>query len=252
MTAITAGQLAVNIYENRQALGQAAATMAAQQIKELLQQQPVVNIIFAAAGSQLEFLAALIREDLEWNRVQAFHMDEYMGLPDGHPQLFSNFLREKIFGKVSFKNIFYINGQATDIHTECSRYAALLKTNPVDITFMGIGENAHLAFNDPHVALFNDSKLVKIVDLDEACKQQQVNEGCFSQPAEVPPYAYTLTIPALLNAKYIYCMVPGATKAQAVYHTLKNDISEKYPSTILREHENTTMFLDKESAALII
>lgn len=251
MTVLTAEKLKVEIYDNRKAMGEAAAGKAAARIRLLLLEQPLVNIIFAAAASQNEFLEALVQEDLDWQRIQAFHMDEYTRLPENAPQLFGLFLRNRIFGKVPFREVFYINGQAKDRAAECERYAELLRKYPVDITCMGIGENTHLAFNDPHVADFNDPRLVKIVDLDEACKQQQVNEGCFPSVASVPADAYTLTIPALLKARYIYCMVPGPTKAQAVYHTLKDGISEKYPSTILRNHVGAILFLDRDSASLV-
>ncbi|PZR26621.1 MAG: glucosamine-6-phosphate deaminase [Citrobacter freundii] len=251
MTDFVADQLKVRIYEDRPSLGVDAARMAAESIRLLLKQKTVVNIIFAAAASQNEFLEALIKEDIDWQSVQAFHMDEYIGLPENDPQLFGEFLRKKIFDRVPFKKIFYLNGQAKDLEAECKRYANLLVENPVDITCMGIGENTHLAFNDPHVAEFNDPKLVKVVDLDEACKQQQVNEGCFADVSKVPVYAFTLTIPALLKAGTIFCMVPGTTKAQAVYHTLKDEVTETYPSTILRKHAGTWLFLEKESAAKI-
>lgn len=252
MTDFVADQLKVRIYEDRIALGADAAKMAADSIRLILKQKNVVNIIFAAAASQNEFLEALIKEDIDWQRVQAFHMDEYIGLPKNDQQLFGTFLRNKIFDKVSFKKVFYINGQATDLQAECERYSSLLIEHPVDITCMGIGENTHLAFNDPHVAEFNDPKLVKVVDLDEACKQQQVNEGCFIDVSQVPVYAFTLTIPALLRAGKIFCMVPGTTKAQAVYHTLMDAVTEQYPSTILRKHAGTVLFLEKESAAKIV
>jgi glucosamine-6-phosphate deaminase len=251
MKDFVADQLNVRIYEDRASLGAEAAKMAADTIRLLLKQKPVVNMIFAAAASQNEFLEAFIKEDVEWQRVQAFHMDEYIGLPAGNPQLFGEFLRKKLFDKVPFKKVFYLNGQATDPDAECKRYASLLTEHSVDITCMGIGENTHLAFNDPHVAEFNDPKLVKVVDLDEACKQQQVNEGCFAGINDVPVYAFTLTIPALLKAGKIFCMVPGATKAQAVYHTLTDEVTEQYPSTILRKHAGTILFLEKESAAKI-
>lgn len=249
MNQVAADKLKVRIYENRGQLGSDAARIAADHIRLLLQQQEAVNIIFAAAASQNEFLAALIKEDIDWQRINAFHMDEYTGLPENAPQLFSVFLRQRIFDKVPFRAVYYLNGAAPDIEAECNRYAALLEQYPVDITCMGIGENAHLAFNDPHVADFKDSRLVKIVDLDEACKQQQVNEGCFDNVNSIPTDAFTLTIPALLRAPFILCMVPGATKAQAVYHTLVSDIKEEYPSTIIRTHPGTILFLDKESAA---
>jgi len=251
MKDFVADQLKVRIYEDRASLGVDAARMAAETIRLLLKQKPVVNIIFAAAASQNEFLEALIKEDVDWSSVQAFHMDEYIGLEKNDPQLFGEFLRKRIFDNVPFKKIFYLNGQAKDPEAECKRYSTLLIENPVDITCMGIGENTHLAFNDPHVAEFNDPKLVKVVDLDEACKQQQVNEGCFADVSQVPVYAFTLTIPALLKAGKIFCMVPGTTKAQAVYHTLVDEVTETYPSTILRKHPGSWLFLEKESAAKI-
>jgi glucosamine-6-phosphate deaminase len=251
MNQVVADQLKVRIYENRAQLGADAAKMAAHQVRTLLQQKEMVNIIFAAAASQNEFLAALIQEEIDWSRVNAFHMDEYIGLAQNAPQLFSVFLRQRIFDKLPFRAVYYLNGAAPDIEAECKRYAALLQEYPVDITCMGIGENAHLAFNDPHVADFKDPYQVKVVDLDEACKQQQVNEGCFDKVSSVPNDALTLTIPALLRAPYILCMVPGAAKAQAVYHTLVSDISEAYPSTIIRTHPGTILFLDRESAAKV-
>jgi glucosamine-6-phosphate deaminase len=252
MTDFVADQLKVRIYEDRITMGADAAKMAADSIKLLLKQKKTVNIIFAAAASQNEFLESFIKQDIDWQRVQAFHMDEYIGLPKNDPQLFGIFLKKRLFDKVPFRQVFYLDGQATDREAECERYAALLREHPVDITCMGVGENTHLAFNDPHVAEFNDPRLVKVVDLDEACKQQQVNEGCFSDISQVPVYAYTLTIPALLKANRIFCMVPGAAKAQAVYHTLKSEVNEQYPSTILRKHAGAWLFLEKESAAKII
>lgn len=242
-------QLKVKVHGSREEMGKGAALKVAATIRELLQQQEEVNIVFAAAASQEDFLKTLVEQPLEWEKVNAFHMDEYTGLPAGAPQLFGIFLKERLFDKVNFKEVFYINGQAADTTVECARYAALLKQHPVDITCMGIGENTHLAFNDPHVADFDDPYAVKIVDLDEACKQQQVNEGCFAAVPDVPSFAYTLTIPALLAAHHIYCMVPGASKADAVYHTLTAPVTEVYPSTILRTHAHAELFLDKESAA---
>lgn len=249
MKELIADRLKVRIYDNREEMGNNAAHAVARQIRALLIHQPFVNIIFAAAASQNEFLRALTKEPVEWSRVNAFHMDEYIGLPAGHPQSFGTFLQHKIFDKVPFNEVHYLKGDALDVDAECKRYSALLNQYPVDITCMGIGENSHLAFNDPHVADFTDKSAVKVVDLDEACKQQQVNEGCFESVHQIPVYALTLTIPALLKAKYIYCMVPGPSKAAAVYHTIVDQVSERYPSTILRTHPNAVLFLDKESAA---
>ncbi len=251
MTAFAADELKIMIYEDRIQLGTAAAKMAAAHIRQLLEEKEFVNIIFAAAASQNEFLERLSKEDLDWQRINAFHMDEYIGLPAKTPQLFGEWLKVRIFSKVPFRQVFYLDGQAADPQAECQRYEQLLVRYPVDLCFMGIGENTHLAFNDPHVANFKDPKLVKIVDLDEASKQQQVNEDCFDDISQIPPDAFTLTIPALLQAKTIFCMVPGSSKAQAVYHTIKDEISEQYPSTILREHPDTLLFLDKESSVMI-
>jgi glucosamine-6-phosphate deaminase len=249
MKELTVGRLQVRIYESRQGMGTHSAKLVADQIRVLLSRQTSVTIIFAAAASQNEFLEALSQEPLEWNRVNGFHMDEYLGLSVGHPQSFGTFLKHKIFDKLPFREVHYLNGDAPDTAAECQRYAALLEQFPVDITCMGIGENCHIAFNDPHVAKFSDKSLVKVVDLDEACKQQQVNEGCFENVQQIPVFAFTLTVPALLNAKYIYCMVPGLTKAAAVNHTLTDEITERYPSTILRTHPRAMLFLDRESTS---
>jgi len=249
---ITTEGLNVQIFENRAALGAKAASMVSEKIRELLAQQEFVNIIFAAAPSQNEFLETLVQDkNIAWERINAFHMDEYVGLPEDAPQGFGNFLKERLFAKVPFRSINYLNGLANNATGECERYTALLKRYPVDIVCMGIGENTHIAFNDPHVADFNDLKLVKVVDLDSACRQQQVNDGCFENLNQVPTHALTLTVPALINADYVFCMVPGPTKAKAVQHTLQSHIQELYPSTILRKHPNAVLFLDEASSALL-
>lgn len=240
------------IYADRQLMGTSAAAKAAARIRILLAEQELVNIIFAAAPSQNEFLAALVQQpDIDWKRVNAFHMDEYVGLDDAAPQRFGRFLEERIFKKLPFNVVNYLNGNAGTPDEECERYAALLKEFKVDVVCMGIGENSHIAFNDPHVADFSDSVLVKKVTLDEACRQQQVNDGCFATLKDVPVHALTLTVPALMQARYIFCVVPGPTKAQAVKHTLCSEMSERYPATILRTHENAVLFLDKDSASLL-
>lgn len=245
--------LEVKIYSTRREMGNSAAALAAQCLRELLEDKDEVNIIFAAAASQLEFLEAIaLEKDMAWNRVNAFHMDEYTGLPVDHPQRFGNFLKEKIFSKLPLKKVYYLNEHGDDTGAESLRYAALLNKMPPDITFMGIGENTHLAFNDPHVADFEDPVLVKIIDLDVPCKMQQVRDGCFPSVADVPSWAYTLTIPALLRSTYIFCMVPGKNKAEAVKYTLTEEISEKYPATSLRHHPDAILFLDQDSASLIL
>ena len=213
----------------------------------------MIHMVFAAAPSQEEFLAHLVlEEDVDWRRVKAFHMDEYIGLVQKAPQSFGQFLKKRLFDRVSFHDVFYLNGAALNPLEECERYTKLLQKYPIDIACMGIGENTHIAFNDPHVADFNDPLLVKPVELDMVSRLQQVHDQCFDQLADVPLSAITLTIPALLRARFIYCMVPGSHKAQAVYHTLRSEVSEKHPSTVLRNHAHATLYLDKESAVQIV
>jgi glucosamine-6-phosphate deaminase len=252
LTEIGKDQLVIQIYETRKEMGEAAAAAVSEKINELLQQQTEVNIIFAAAPSQNESLAALLNYPIEWNRINAFHMDEYVNLDAAAPQGFGNFLRNAIFDRVTFKSVNFLNGNAENLQEECERYSALLVKYPTDVVCLGIGENAHIAFNDPHVADFNDPNLVKVVDLDEECRTQQVNDGCFAQLDEVPTHALTLTVPALIKAKFAYCVVPGPKKAKAVYHTLNDEISTHIPSTILREHPNAILFVDKDSASFIL
>ena len=233
-------------------MGQTAANMVVKKINELLTNQQFVNVIFAAAPSQNEFLEGLVMDKtVDWQRVNAFHMDEYIGLSNSDNRTFASFLKEKIFNRVPFNSVSYINGNAENSEDECKRYAGLLTENPTDIVCMGIGENSHIAFNDPHVADFDDPLLVKVVSLDAECRQQQVNDKCFDLLNEVPTHAVTLTVPALMAGKYIYCMVPGEKKSRAAYNMLKGEINEKCPASILRKHGHVILFLDKESAALL-
>ena len=247
---LTANKLKVKIYETRLQMGASAAYDVSEKIKQLLLHQNFVNMVFAAAPSQDEFLSYLaLEKDLDWSRVNAFHMDEYIGLDKNASQNFGQFLKERIFDKVSFHEVHYLNGNAADPLEECQRYADLLQDRSIDIVCMGIGENAHIAFNDPHVADFNDPLLVKVVELDIASRMQQVHDKCFSHIDEVPYSAITLTVPVLLQADSIYCIVPGSSKAQAVYHTLHSEVEESYPSTILTRHPNAVLYLDRDSAA---
>ena len=244
--------LKVKIFETRALMGAAAAWTVSIKISELLRTQAYINVVFAAAPSQNDFLASLNEEKIDWNRINAFHMDEYVGLDTDAPQLFGNYLREKLFDKVTFREVYYLNGSADDLEEECKRYSGLLERYPTDIVILGIGENTHIAFNDPHVADFNDPKLVKIVDLDEKNRMQQVDQDddiCFNTIGEVPTHAITLTVPALIKAHHVYAIVPGKKKADAIYHTLNNEVDEKYPSTIIRRHKNAVLYLDRDSAA---
>lgn len=241
--------LRVEVQENRAAMGAHAAVAVTRKIRELLLTKEHVNMIFASAPSQNEFLAALVaQENLEWNKIRAFHMDEYIGLPSNAPQSFGKYLRKKLFSKVPIGEVFYLDGNAPDLAAECRRYAKLLAQYPTDIVCMGIGENCHIAFNDPHVADFNDPDMVKVVELDIASREQQVHDGCFTTLEQVPKSALTLTIPALTRARHLFCVVPGTTKITAIRRTLSSPVLEEFPATIIRRHPSATLFLDPDSA----
>ncbi len=241
-------RLIVKVLASRLELGRAAAEIIADKIRKLTIEKAFVNIIFAAAPSQDEFFAFLLeQQDIDWSRVNAFHMDEYIGLPKNAPQLFSSFLKVRLFDHLKFRTVNYIEGNTVDPEDECKRYSKILAENPPDIVCMGIGENAHIAFNDPHVAEFNDQKRIKVVDLDLACRQQQVNDDCFSSISDVPIRAISLTIPTLMSARSIYCMVPGKRKANAVAAMLNGEINELCPASVLRTHPDAILFLDRDS-----
>jgi glucosamine-6-phosphate deaminase len=235
----------VKIYDSREAMGLAAAEAVAAKIAELLAVKPWINMVFAAAPSQEEFLAAFRQMPVEWGRIHAFHMDEYLGLGIDRHQAFGVFLDKRLFRLVPFRDVFYMEGMTA------GEYSVLLSVYITDIVVMGIGENTHLAFNDPHSARFDDPDLVKIVELDTACRQQQVNDGCFAYIERVPTHAMTMTIPALMAAPTAFVIVPGPRKAEAVRHTLYDAVSEQYPSTILRQHPDAQLFLDKDSAVYV-
>ena len=233
-------------------MGSAAASDVKAAILRALIEKETINMIFAAAPSQNEVLANLANDkEIPWERVNAFHMDEYIGLDKDAPQGFGNFLRDHIFGIAPFKSVNYIRIDAPDAEEECNRYSELLKANPVDIVVLGIGENGHIAFNDPPFADFNDTKLVKSVKLDEVCRNQQVNDGCFATVDDVPTHALTLTVPALMSGKELYCIVPAPTKAKAVYETLMGEITPLCPASVLRTHKCATLYLDGDSSSLI-
>lgn len=237
----------VNAFNSRIEMGKAAAIAVASKIHELLSEKESIRMVFAAAPSQNEFLESLLNiRNIPWNRVVAFHMDEYLGLPKEHPALFANFLKRQIFDKIPFKELHLIDGN-NDPETECLRYTGIIEKSPIDIVCMGIGENGHIAFNDPPVAAFNDPETVKKVALDAACRQQQVNDGCFANLEEVPRHALTLTVPALLNANFISCVVPGKNKQKALTQALSGPIETQCPASVLRLHGNCQLFTDKDA-----
>ena len=245
-------KLTVEIYENRTKMGEAAARDIKAKIAELLKEKAEINMIFAAAPSQNDVLLSLVEDkEIEWNRVNAYHMDEYIGLDKDAPQGFGKFLKAHIFGLVPFKSVNYIDITTENPEAEALRYGKLLEENPTDIVIMGIGENGHIAFNDPPVADFKDEKWVKPVKLDEICRQQQVNDGCFKTIDDVPTHAMTLTVPTLVRAPYLFCIVPAPTKANAVYETLNGTVDEHCPASVLRTHDNAKLYLDDKSSALL-
>lgn len=245
-------RLTVKIMKDRKEMGDVAAKDIHDAILALLKEKDHINMIFAAAPSQNDVLASLVAStDIPWERIHAFHMDEYIGLDKTAPQGFGNFLVEHIFGKVPFASVNLIDCEAKDIEAECRRYGDLLEKNPTDIVVMGIGENGHIAFNDPGVADFSDPEIVKAVPLDDVCRQQQVNDGCFASISDVPKYALTLTCPTLTRAPRLFCIVPAPTKAKAVARTLKGEIGEECPATVLRTKENSVLYLEPDSAALL-
>lgn len=240
----------VRIYDRKDVLGSAAAAHVAGLIRQSILEREQARVIFATGASQYEFLAALVAEqrDLDWSRVTAFHLDEYLDLPESHPASFRRYLRERLFGVLPFRRVHLLDGTAPDPQVEAARYEALLRLGPVDLACIGIGENAHLAFNDPP-ADFNTRKWVHIVQLDEACRRQQVGEGHFATMNDVPKRALSLSIPAILAARNISCVAPEARKAAAVQCALEGPVTPDCPASALQLHQRVTLFLDRESAA---
>jgi glucosamine-6-phosphate deaminase len=243
-------QLAVEIHPTRGAAGQAAAHAAAEALAGLHQSQSGIAVIFATGASQIETLAALTSiEGVPWRKITGFHMDEYIGLPVDHPASFRRYMREKLTDRVHLKQFHEINGNALDPYRTAAAYAEQLRAAGPQLCLLGIGENGHLAFNDPPVADFSDSLDAKVVELDRKCREQQAAEGWFADPADVPESAITLTIPALMRVPRLIVSVPGIRKAAIVRHALHDPISTACPATVLRTHPDATVLLDDESAS---
>jgi glucosamine-6-phosphate deaminase len=247
-----AGKLKVAVYENRYYLGKAAAEKFHDIYRMLKNEKENLNIIFASAPSQNEFLENISKStNIDWQKIKGFHMDEYIGIEAENPQSFRYYINKMLFSKVPLAEKYLIKGECENIKEECERYSELLELYPPDITCGGIGENGHIAFNDPSVANFNDPLKVKIVQLEDSCRKQQVNDGCFPDIDSVPQKAVTVTMPVFMKCRYILLMVPGNTKADAVKNTLFNAVSENCPASVLRNHQNAFLFLDKNSAKYI-
>jgi glucosamine-6-phosphate deaminase len=244
------GTMKVEVHTSPKSMGAAAARAAAEGLKESGRSREIVGMIFATGASQLDTLDALIRiGDLPWNRVRGFHMDEYIGLPVDHAASFRGYLRKKLTEKVNMKEFFEVDGTAPDPEQVCRDYAEKLRSSDPQLCLLGIGENGHLAFNDPAVADFHDPLAVKVVQLDPVCRQQQAAEGWFKTSREVPESAITITIPTLLRVPRLIVSVPGIRKAKIMRRALGDAISTECPASILRTHPDVTVYLDKDAAS---
>lgn len=241
--------LPVYVFDTREEMGKAAAEDAAKRINAVIEKKGVANVIFAAAPSQNDLFEHLLKQDIDWSKVRGFHQDEYVGIDESEPAGFGNFLRRAIFDQVKFKEIHYLLCSADEAEKKCEEYAELLTKYPVDLIFLGIGENGHLAFNDPAVADFEDPKMIKVVELDDVCRQQQVNDGCFATLDDVPKCAMTLTMSYLMSVPEAICVVPTDRKANAVYSALCGPVTTDCPASILRKHRDAALYLDKNSAS---
>lgn len=240
-------RLEVEIYDLRSDMGERAAQCFAACVAEMLQQKDTLNIIFAAAPSQNDFLQALEKQSIEWEKINVFHMDEYVGIGIESKQSFARFVKDNVVDRFPVRSFHAINGKAQEATEECERYSTLLREHPVDIVCLGIGENTHIAFNDPGEADFWDDKLVKVVTLDERCREQQVHDKCFPNLEAVPQYALTLTVPTLMRAEAMFCIVPGSTKSEAVRLVINEPVDFMRPASALRLHKRAFLFCDKDS-----
>ena len=251
MSGFRADELEVRVFATVAELGATAAADAADAIRAAVEQRGRANVMFASGNSQFAFLGALTaRDDVTWDRITGFHMDEYVGMDDTHPASFARYMRERIVDVVHPHAFHCVDG-TNDAAAECARYAELLRTHPLDLCCLGIGENGHLAFNDPPFADFDDALDVKEIELDDASRRQQVGEGHFASIDDVPRTAVTVTIPALLRAQRVLAIVPEARKADAVQRALEGPISTNCPASILRRTPHATLYLDPASAANI-
>ncbi len=248
---MTIDRLQVSVYDKTAEMGAAAADFVQDRLNRAIAQKGSANLILATGASQFPFLEALKEREIDWQQITVFHLDEYKGISNDHPASFRRYLRERILDQVKPKKVHFLNGDVDDLDKEMKRYATELEKHPIDIACIGIGENGHIAFNDPPVADFDDPKLVKVVELDNACRNQQLGEGWFPTFDDVPTHALTLTIPAIMSCKAISCVVPDKRKAEAVRATLYDEIGTECPATILRRHPETVLFLDKGSSAKI-
>lgn len=242
--------LPVRVYATQAEMSEAVAVEVQQIFREALERQGYARAILATGNSQIQFLARLVAlGGVDWSKVTLFHMDEYLGISADHKASFRRYMKERVESLVRPKAFHYLGGDADQPLDEIARYTGLLAEQPIDLCCLGVGENGHIAFNDPPVARFDDPHTVKLVKLDDACKMQQVREGHFPSLEAVPPYALTLTVPALCRSKRMMCVAPETRKADAVYHALRGPVATACPASYLRTQPQCTLFLDRDSAA---
>ncbi|HEX6718356.1 MAG TPA: glucosamine-6-phosphate deaminase [Pyrinomonadaceae bacterium] len=240
----------LEVFDTKRELGEAAARDAARIINQAIRERNSAYVIAATGASQFEFLDALSVEKVEWSKVIFFHLDEYVGLPESHPASFRRYLKERIVSRFHPQAFHFINGEADSVYDECRRVGQLIAQQTIDVAFVGIGENGHLAFNDPPADFDTDEPYI-VVNLDEACRQQQVGEGWFKSIDEVPARAISMSIKQILRSREILCIVPDQRKAEAVRACVELDVTPLHPASILQKHENMRLYLDRESASLL-
>ncbi|HEV2326258.1 MAG TPA: glucosamine-6-phosphate deaminase [Terracidiphilus sp.] len=247
------GNARVRIYSTRRKMGLAAAEDAAAHIRKTVEERGLARIMIATGNSQLDVIDSLVKQPtVPWKLTEIFHMDEYLGLAADHPASFRRWIRERVEEPLHGVRVNYIEGDAPDPEVEMRRYTQLLRSGPIDLAFVGFGENGHIAFNDPPMADFEDPCMMRRVTLDEACRRQQVGEGHFHTLADVPAEALTVSCSGLLRARAWICCVPEQRKAQAVHRALLGEISTECPASIVRTHANAKVYLDPESASVLL
>jgi glucosamine-6-phosphate deaminase len=240
----------IKVFDTKLELGRAAAGDAAKLINEAIDERDAAYVIAATGASQFEFLDALAQKKIDWTRVVFFHLDEYVGLPQSHPASFRRYLKERLVNRIHPKLFHFLDGEADDVHEECRRIGDLIAQQTIDVAFVGIGENGHLAFNDPP-ADFDTEEPYIVVNLDDACRKQQVGEGWFKSVAEVPAQAISMSVKQILKSRHILCIVPDQRKAEAVKATVTLPVSSVQPASILQQHEHVTLYLDHHSSSLL-
>ena len=240
----------IEVFDNKLELGEKAARDAAEIIQQAIAAHDVAYVIAATGASQFEFLDALVQKEIDWKKVVFFHLDEYVRLSETHSASFRRYLKERIINRIHPQAFHLINGEAPDPRAECRRVGMLISQQQIDVAFVGIGENGHLAFNDPP-ADFDTEEPYIVVDLDKACRQQQVGEGWFRSLDEVPAQAISMSIRQILKSRNILCIVPDERKAQAVRACVELEVSPIHPASALQRHQRVNLYLDRESSSLL-